>query len=241
MRRETRSAPTLLGAIGLLAIVVVAAGSAAPWTLEDPRLPDWILELRLEPSEVELERRQEHGLPSPDEPREAADLGWVAALLNVLGALVLLVVVWWLWRRFRYSAAGDQMRPARSSSAVPVSVEEEPELPILRQGVDAARTLLDGARDPTGAIIGAWLAVEEAAASAGVTRRRSQTPTEFTVTVLDRTDADREATRRLLDLYLRARFSGAPTDEQDVAEARRCLVALAASWRALPEDEGAPR
>lgn len=235
MRRGGRSTQPLLVVGGVLLVAVIAASTAAPWDFHHRDLPAWLLQLEFELPEIDLEEPEEGGL-AERERGDGWDLGWVVALGQVLLAGLVLLFLRWLWRRFRHSEVAERVRPRSYGGTVPVEVEE-PDLPVLRQGVSAARALLDTQRDPTQAIVAAWLALEEAAASAGVTRRPSQTPTEFTLAVLDRTTADRDATRRLLDLYLRARFSGLPSDPADVEAARACLVALAAGWQEVAVDE----
>src|SRR5680860_1161507 len=103
----------------------------------------------------------------------------------------------------------------------------------LRRGVAEARRFLAEIAGPSDAVIAAWLALEDAASASGVRRAPSQTPTEFTLAVLDRTNADPDATAELLALYHRARFSGHPIEAADVARASRCFGRLAASWDAL--------
>ena len=106
-----------------------------------------------------------------------------------------------------------------------------PELPILEQGVEAALDYLKSIRETDDAIIAAWLALEDAAAATGVPRKPSQTPTEFTVSVLEATDADRGAVTGLLRLYHLARFSDHPISGSDIEQATQHLATLARGWR----------
>ncbi|WP_454043908.1 DUF4129 domain-containing protein [Cellulosimicrobium sp. Marseille-Q8652] len=80
---------------------------------------------------------------------------------------------------------------------------------------------------PRDAVIAAWVSLEDAAALAGAHRDPAQTPTEFTVAVLDRTPADPGAVATLRGLYHRARFRGADIDAGDVRAARAALRRLA--------------
>ena len=237
MRWGWRSVRPLVAVAGVLVVAVVAASVAAPWEFQDRDVPSWFAQLGFDPPGFELEVAEpgEQGELPEVERGDGWNLGWMVALAQVLIAGLLILLLWWLWLRFRRSKVAEPGRPAGDGRAVAAEVEV-PDLPTLRQGVSAARTLLDGERDPTQAIVAAWLALEEAAASAGVTRVPSQTPTEFTLAVLDRTDADDDAAHRLLDLYLRARFSDLPSDGADVQAARACLVTLAAAWQELATD-----
>lgn len=159
------------------------------------------------------------------EPRDPIGL---RVLGFVLLAVAVAVVVWrlllWWWHTPRRAAA---------RLGASVVAEPEPELPVLRRGVAAARRSLDEVADPTDAILAAWLALEEAAAHSGVGRRPAQTPTEFTVAVLAATRADADATGELLALYHRARFSRHPVTRGHVEQAAHCLGRLAAGWDAV--------
>jgi len=99
-------------------------------------------------------------------------------------------------------------------------------LPALAEGVEHARLALAEHVPPGDAVVAAWVALEHAAQRTGVVRDPAQTPTEFTVAVLDETRADPAATRSLLDLYLRARFSEHPLTAADVTAARAHLETL---------------
>jgi hypothetical protein len=90
---------------------------------------------------------------------------------------------------------------------------------------------------PANAIIACWLALERAAASAGVNRKLSETPTEFTLRVLGRAEVPAEPLARLADLYREARFSEHGLSESARAEARRALDDLR---RALRAGAGSP-
>jgi len=155
------------------------------------------------------------------------DLSFVG---NIFVFLVVAGVGWAMWKLWKLFRA--RMRRQRFSGDVgPLHIAKpEPELPVLRRGVEAARQYLADIGDSDDAIIAAWLALEEAAASTGVRRKASQTPTEFTIAVLESTQADSEAANGLLALYERARFSNHPTGRADVEAASIYLRRLAKSW-----------
>ena len=138
--------------------------------------------------------------------------------------LAVAAVGWWLWQRYRRTAVAS--RPG-DPLATSLMLEIPPDVPLLRQGVQAAQRSLDEIADPNNAIVAAWLALEEAASSSGVPREPAQTPTEFTVAVLAETAADPQATQDLLRLYHRARFSSAGVGAAEVVQASNCLAILA--------------
>jgi hypothetical protein len=79
---------------------------------------------------------------------------------------------------------------------------------------------------PANAVVACWLALERAAASAGVPRRESETPAEFTVRVLAAADVSQPLLERLAELYREARFSRHDLPESARAEAREALTVL---------------
>jgi hypothetical protein len=78
----------------------------------------------------------------------------------------------------------------------------------------------------TDAVIACWVALEEAAASAGVARERSETPAEFTVRVLSIGDISEPELVRLGALYREARYSTHGSTEAARTEARAALLRL---------------
>ena len=162
-------------------------------------------------------------LPRTPPPSAGTSTGWLllVAIGIAVALLALAVFLWWRAGRRRLATEGADML---------VETDVLAPLPALRAGLAEAERRLLTETDPTDAIIAAWLALEEAAATSGVRRKPSQTPTEFTLGVIEGTGVDAEPVRGLLRLYHRARFSvvGSPAD--DLAAARRCISELAASW-----------
>ncbi len=120
---------------------------------------------------------------------------------------------------------------------------EQPALPEVldevAQTVAAGRHRLD-LGTPRGAIIDAWLSLEEGATAAGLPARPSETPAELVIRIIDELDADSMAAAQLSRLYRRARFSSHEIHESDRAAARSALAALESSLQAAGErDEGA--
>ncbi|MET1006677.1 MAG: DUF4129 domain-containing protein [Propionibacteriaceae bacterium] len=216
-------------AAALLVLAVVGAALAPPWRLEErtwpafngPAMPN------SERTPPPMPSWANTPITSNSNP---ANLSWVVPTLIALAVLAALVLLWWLRRR--YLASGVERRGAREVGET-VLLPVQPELPVLRRGAEAAQRSLDEIRDPNNAIVAAWLALEEAAASSGVQRKPAETPSEFTVDVLGSTDANPEATQELLTLYHRARFSSAGVTRADVYRAGDCLAVLADDWAAM--------
>lgn len=175
------------------------------------------------------------GMRPPLPVSDPVDLSWIGPVAVVIVVAALLFGLYRLWRRFRRSAVAERDTPALGGAAMTLAAPE-PDLPVLRRGVEAALDLLTQHERPTDAIVAAWLALEESASDSGVPRAPASTPTEFTLDVLQRTTADPASTNGLLRLYHRARFSAAGADPADVDEARGHLAAIARTW-ALTTDE----
>ena len=209
-------------AVGLLG--VLAAASATPWRMSD-RFGIW----GPAPTSVEPATAPSAPPPATPPPLDSGDLGRVVApvlwVLLVVGGLVLAV---WLWRVL--PRHGRRRQGADALGAPVLGQPDGPSAPAVQQGVGDAQHLLDTVRDPTDAVLAAWVALEQAAERSGVPRRPADTPTEFTVRVLSATAADTAAVQTLLGLYHRARFAAAGVGPDAVQQARRCLDVLAASW-----------
>lgn len=95
----------------------------------------------------------------------------------------------------------------------------------LAEAVDEGLARIDSGL-ATDAVIACWVALEEAAASAGVPRDPSETPAEFTVRVLGIGGISEGQLVRLGELYREARYSTHGSSEQARAEARAALVRL---------------
>ncbi|MBD8063192.1 DUF4129 domain-containing protein [Oceanitalea stevensii] len=221
--------PLLLPLLAALVALAVVAGAAlaGPWHVA-PR------EVELRPVPVEQTTTPPAEEAQEEPPPETTERGVpVTLILAAVGLLLLALLLRALLRRATLArgTTGPSHEPAPGTAVEPTAVEAEPDLPALRRGVAAARAVLASRRGPDDAVIAAWLELEAAAASSGVARAPSDTPTELTTAVLDATSADPDATRGLLRLYHRARFAPhAVLTAEDVAEAGRCLERLAASW-----------
>ncbi|MCL3861649.1 DUF4129 domain-containing protein [Actinotalea sp. K2] len=225
--------------VSLLSLAVVVSGLIGPWSIE----------VSESTAPVEVTPGPAEGLtptPEPDPLVEALrqievepwDLRWLwtSLLLLVLAAVVTAAVLWLrrLEPRRAVDGPGDAFDVEPGEMVGPATAGELPDLPALRRGLADADTQIRARRDPADVIIAAWVALEAAAGGSGVTRHPAATPTEFTVEVLDRTPADRTATRVLLGLYLQARFGDEPLTAQDVIDATTALDALSSSLADRP-------
>ncbi|WP_371407400.1 DUF4129 domain-containing protein [Kribbella sp. NBC_00662] len=95
----------------------------------------------------------------------------------------------------------------------------------LAEAVDEGLARIDSGR-ATDAVIACWVALEEAAASAGVPRDPSETPAEFTVRVLGIGGISEGQLVRLGELYREARYSTHGSSEEARTEARAALLRL---------------
>lgn len=223
-----RPASTLLPALAAVVslAVVLGAALAGPWqmaSLDAPR--DDAASETATPTPTPTAPAE---TPPPADQDASLQPSTIAVILLVI---VGLLVLGYLAGRLMRLESGTRNQRVPTAVAIDPAIALEPDLPALRRGVAAARSVLVEHNDPDDAIIAAWLALESAAASSGVVRARSATPTEFTASVLDSTRADPAATRALLRLYQRARFGRIDgVTSADVAAAGRCLEILAESW-----------
>jgi hypothetical protein len=236
-----RAALRVAAATVLLTVVVLSTALAGRWDppmtaeyREDPTTwEDPFLDPELEPPPPEPERSPFEDTV-PDMPFELGWLWSVAAILVSVGVgwLVLNVVR----RHQSRDPAGDPSDGDELAGDAVRLRDGLPDLDELRRGVDDAADHLREHVRPADAVVAAWVVLERAAERSGTARQPSDTPTEFTVAVLDRTEVDPAAIRALLGLYLRARFSEEPVTRDDVATATEAVRRLA-SGLAIDESE----
>jgi Domain of unknown function (DUF4129) len=98
----------------------------------------------------------------------------------------------------------------------------------LAEAVAAAEVELDAHGDDTrAAIIAAYLAMERQLAAGGVTRRASDTPTDFLLRAMATARVSRGSATRLTDLFREARFSTHPMGAAAREDAARALARVA--------------
>ncbi|SFJ61141.1 DUF4129 domain-containing protein [Cellulomonas sp. KH9] len=179
----------------------------------------------------------------PDLDDVTTTFEWVDGIVRALQVLAALAGVVVLVLVVRYLARGWRLdRPAGDEDDAPAGDETDDELSdtavaALREGVRAASRALEDDVPPGDAVIGAWVAVETAAARTGVVRDPAETAGELTVRVLGATRADPTATRALLRLYLSARYGTHGVDADDVRRARDLLTVVGQGL--VPREDGA--
>ncbi|MEE6287593.1 DUF4129 domain-containing protein [Georgenia sp. MJ173] len=217
----------LLTAVIALAVVIGSAVSA-PWHADPGGTA-------IDQPAPQITLPEQPAAEPAEPPEESTDSGVPLMLWAVIAGLVLLILALraFLARASFTRGTDGGVVETTTGGVLPVAdVPLEPDLPALRRGVAAARAALAGHAEPDDAVIAAWLELEAAAASSGVDRAPSDTPTELTTAVLGATRADAGATRTLLHLYHRARFAPhAVLDAADVARAVGCLERIAESWQ----------
>ncbi|MDM7830015.1 DUF4129 domain-containing protein [Cellulomonas edaphi] len=230
MQRTQDARRTGAAVAALVTLVVLAAAFAGSWhaKVQVPGMPT----LDIAPPAVPT--------PGPD-PTPVAGAGQqhgVPAWVPILSFLLLLTIGYVLVRARRWLRRGITADGPEADEPVVDRPPHELAMPALRDAIVEATRLLDDAEVPPGdAVVAAWVALEEAAARSEVVRDRAETATEFTVDVLGSTMADPAATRRLLGLYLQARYSEHAVTGDEVAAAREALVVLADGVRHVRVEE----
>jgi hypothetical protein len=141
---------------------------------------------------------------------------WEAAIYAVATLLALLILraLYRLIRKVKLPEVEDQdtdwerMKVDRLAEAV------ESGLAVVESGT------------ATDAVIACWVALEDAAASAGVARQASETPAEFTVRVLGVGGISEPELLGLAELYREARYSTHGSSEDARNQARAALIRL---------------
>ncbi|MCB7137506.1 DUF4129 domain-containing protein [Cellulosimicrobium marinum] len=228
--RTTHPGPRrFLTTTALATLTLLAAATAPPLTWTPTA---WLRRLAQDPSNP-YEPPPVTPAPTPTEPppdlTDQSGFG-LGDYLLALAAVALLVLLLALARHLatRIRRGRPTHDPAHATPGDTLTTtDDDTLLPRLRDAVHHAHHTLDPALPPRDAVVAAWVALEDAAALAGTQRDHAQTPTEFTVAVLDRTPADPAAVRALRDLYHRARFRDGDVGAHDVHRAREALARLA--------------
>lgn len=168
----------------------------------------------------------------PEQPLPPLDVPWIlVALVIALALLAAFVVVRRsLGSRARQSTPIEVIDEAVVIDAPPPDESGGVPAPAIRRGLDAARDRLAEEGNPGDAIVAAWRGLEEAAEDSGIPRRASQTPSEFTASLLARVAGTGDDVRLLLGLYLSVRYGGHVADERQIAAARAAVDRLRERW-----------
>jgi hypothetical protein len=142
----------------------------------------------------------------------------LTTLLYVAGSLLVLFLLRLLYRMLR----NVELPVAETNDA---DDWERVKVDKLSDAVEAGLAAMESGT-ATDAVIACWVALEDAAASAGVARQPSETPSEFTIRVLAVGGISAPELTRLSALYREARYSSHGSSEEARAEARAALTRL---------------
>jgi hypothetical protein len=217
-RRAVVAVSAAVAAVALMA--VVASGARVPLATEGSGGSHLTTHNPTPPAD-----RPSPALPPRDqEPINLPSAGPISVLLDAVlfaGALALLF------------AGGQALRrnwPRPKQTPVPPLAEEPamPPAPAIVGALDEGLgTLTAGPVDDV--VIACWVNLEDAAASAGVARLASETPSELASRVLTDLHAPPLAVDRLLTRYRTARYSRHPLGEDDRVVAIRSLEDIRAA------------
>ena len=152
-------------------------------------------------------------------PRPVPD--WLKALWQALVYLLIAVIALFLGRLIYRIICKVELPQAETTDGEWERIKAD----RLAEAVDTGLARIDSGT-ATDAVIACWVALEEAAASAGVARDASETPAEFTVRVLGVGGISEPQLDRLGELYREARYSTHGSTEEARTEARAALLRL---------------
>jgi hypothetical protein len=241
-RAGTSAVVAVLGAAGLLLVLVTWAASIGP----DRVVSGGHIE-RISPDEPSVSTETadpQDPIQEAGEQKRGDPPGWlvgIAFAVEILTVCVLLFLVGRLLHKLRqmWQARSPRRRRRRAEDVefeVLGSAAQVTE--VMSEDAEGQRTLLAIGSEPRNAIVECWDRFEQQAVRAGIERRPWQTTAEFVLGVLDLVGADRGAVARLADLYREARFSDHPmTDEHR----RQALTALDVIHDSLRQTAGGVR
>jgi hypothetical protein len=190
--------------VGVLVIVASAAGSVRPI---DGSKNQW--------SSRPLPTRTPGPRPEELPPGDWWSGVWTALLyLAVFVFAVLIVVMIYL----AITTRSTNRRPK------PMDPEQPPDEQLI-EAVETGLAAIDRGT-PNDAVIACWVALEDAAAAAGVARDASETAAEFTVRVLALNGVSAADLHTLADLYREARYSDHASTEETRTKAHAALSSL---------------
>lgn len=178
---------------------------------------------------------------APVEVSQSSDAGispFLIVLLVVAGLAVAAFLIFLVTMIVRGLVKG-----VRNRSLPDVVFEEEaaelaPELEEVRQAVRASLADIDEGGDARRAVIACWLALERAAARAGVERLASETSGELVTRVLAAHHINPQALDRLAGMYRSARYAPHDVTGDTRDAARQALIELDAQLSAVPATQG---
>jgi hypothetical protein len=228
-RAGTSAVVAVLGAVGLLLVLVTWAASIGPDRVVSGGHLTPVRPTQPTASTV---------APAKDPQQEARDRergdppSWVGVVAFAVELLTVAVVLFLLGRATRKARQWLVVRRRRRRPPPPEDVEFEVVgsagrvSALITEDAEEQRNLLTVPGEPRNAIVECWHRFERQAVRAGVERRAWQTTSEFVLRVLDLVGADGGAVARLADLYREARFSDHPMTDEHRAAALDALDAI---------------
>lgn len=171
-------------------------------------------------------------VPTPS-PVDAGASATIQIVLAVLLASVAVALGIWLvrrllqWMRERRVHARAGVRVSESIGGV---AEAQPDAQVIRRGIAAALAQMDAEREPSDAVVAAWVGLEESAADAGLRREPTETAGEFVVRIIARDATATADVVALLRLYEDVRFGERSIDDAELRLARAALQRIEAVW-----------
>lgn len=227
----------MLGAVGLLLVLVTWAASIGPDRVVSGGHVDQVRPE--EPTDSSSADDTEDLIQDALDEERGDPPDWLAAIAFAVEILTVGVVLFllgrllhklrqlWLLRSPRRRRR--RRRPEDVEFEVLDSAAQVTE--VMAEEAEDQRALLALEGEPRNAIVACWHGFEQQAVRAGVARRPWQTTAEFVLGVLDLVGADRGAVARLADLYREARFSDHPLTDDHRARALDALDMIHASLR----------
>jgi hypothetical protein len=225
MQSSRRSA--LAVAVGLMlgvaavALVVLASAGGSVQPVSESTLSASPRELPTQTASASVNAPTPVAPPPHKEPKPAEMPDWLKALFEAaFYAIATLAVLFLLRALYRLLSKVElpEAEPAEQDW-------ERMKVDRLAEAVESGLAAVDSGTATDG-VIACWVALEDAAASAGVPREPSETPAEFTVRVLGVGGISEPELLRLAHLYREARYSTHGSSEQARTEARAALVRL---------------
>jgi hypothetical protein len=235
-RAGTSAVVAVLGAAGLLLVLVTWAASIGPDRVVSGGHIERILPE--EPTETSTADETQEQIDEARHQERGEPPGWLAAIafaVEILTVGVVLFLAGRLLRKLRElwlarTRRRRRWRPRPEDVEFEVLDSAAQVTEVMSEDAEEQRTLLTIGGEPRNAIVECWDRFEQQAVRAGVERRPWQTTAEFVLGVLDLVGADRGAVAGLADLYREARFSDHPmTDDHR----RRALDDLDVIHRSL--------
>lgn len=233
MKRNGGGPPTIALLAALICVAVaIGAGLQGQFFFGGPR---WVPGLaKLPPVKITPQPQATvapTALPHNPSVNPGIVFSWLPILIVVsLIVIAILLLVLRYWLRHRRVTVRRLATVEAMIDELPIELQTDADLPVLHRGLLRAADVLEADREPRDAIVRAWLGLQEAAEDSGLTRRPSETPTEFTTRVFESVNADRTAAASLLTVYLRVRFRSSSATEADVAVARESIQRLRDTW-----------